>query len=89
MGDSFLVTFAHASDALACAVACQRALAKHAWSEEVGALRVRMALHTGEVELKNGEYHGLVLHHTQRMLVAGHGKQSCVRRRPPSYSNAT
>jgi class 3 adenylate cyclase len=75
MGDSFLVVFARASDALACAVACQRALAKHEWSEAVGPLRVRIALHTGEVELKDGEYHGLVLHHAQRMLVTGHGGQ--------------
>src|SRR5439155_1013358 len=38
-------------------------------------LRVRMALHAGEIDLKDGEYHGLVLHRAARMLAAGHGGQ--------------
>src|SRR5262249_51433096 len=42
---------------------------------EVGALRVRMAVHTGEVELQEGDYRGLVLHHASRMLAAAHGEQ--------------
>jgi len=76
-GDSFLVAFTSASDALACAVACQRALAG---LEVVGAtgrspIRVRMALHTGDVALETGEYHGLVLHRASRMLSAAHGGQ--------------
>src|SRR5207249_3083529 len=36
---------------------------------------VRMALHTGDVELDEGEYHGLVLHRAARMLAAAHGGQ--------------
>ena len=74
-GDAFLVAFAHAGDALACAITSQRALAGHAWQYEVGALKVRMALHTGDVELQEGEYHGLVLHRAARMVVAAHGGQ--------------
>src|SRR5215472_2867446 len=46
-GDAFLVAFSRARDALATAVAAQRALAKHAWPDGA-ALRVRMGLHTGE-----------------------------------------
>src|ERR1043166_3082469 len=41
-------------------------------------LRVRMALHTGDVELEDGEYHGLMLHRAARMLSAGHGGQILV-----------
>ncbi|WP_394793210.1 tetratricopeptide repeat protein [Armatimonas sp.] len=74
-GDSFLVVFASVGDALACAIACQRALEKQAWPEEIGPLRVRMALHTGDVELAGGEYHGILLHRAARMLSAAHGGQ--------------
>lgn len=75
-GDSFLVVFAGAGDALACAVACQRLLDTQPWPTEVGnGLRVRMALHTGDVELEAGEYHGLLLHRAARMLAAAHGGQ--------------
>ncbi len=75
-GDSFLVVFAGVADALACAIACQRSLDTQPWPEEVGGLlRVRMALHTGDVELEAGEYHALLLHRAARMLAAAHGGQ--------------
>jgi predicted ATPase/DNA-binding SARP family transcriptional activator len=74
-GDGFIVAFERAGDALACAVAGQCALTEHSWPEAVGSLRVRMALHTGDVELQQADYHGLVLHHAFRMLAAGHGGQ--------------
>src|SRR5207249_2095207 len=51
VGDGFLVAFESSGDALACAVAAQQALAAHPWPDEVQALRVRMALDTGDVEL--------------------------------------
>jgi class 3 adenylate cyclase len=60
--DSFLVAFPSAGDALACAVACQRALAGQEWPEAMGKLPVRMAVHTGDVEYNTGEYHGQALH---------------------------
>jgi len=80
MGDGFIVAFQRAGDALQGAIACQRALAGQAWPEAVGAtgrssLRVRMALYTGDVEVKEGEYRGLVLHRASRVLSAGHGGQ--------------
>src|SRR5204863_9096731 len=37
--------------------------------------RVRMALHTGDVQLEKGEYRGLVLDRAYRLLAAGHGGQ--------------
>jgi predicted ATPase/class 3 adenylate cyclase len=77
-GDSFLVAFAGASDALSCVIACQKALAAQPWPETVGRLNVRMALHTGDVEMEDGEYHGLMLHHAARILEAGHGGQTLV-----------
>src|SRR5260370_21819084 len=56
IGDAFIVAFPRAGDALECATASQRALTTHPWPEPVGALRVRMALHTGDVEPKAGDY---------------------------------
>ncbi len=76
MGDGFLVAFARSTAALTCAVECQRVLLQQEWSETVGNLPVRMGLFTGEVEIKNGEYHGLALHRASRVLSAtGHGGQ--------------
>src|SRR5919204_311316 len=46
-GDSFFYAFARAKDALAAAIAGQRALAEHAWPRGAK-VRVRMGLHSGE-----------------------------------------
>src|SRR6516162_4720803 len=46
-GDSFFVVFSSASEAVACALAAQRALAGHDWPGG-DAVRVRMGLHSGE-----------------------------------------
>jgi predicted ATPase len=75
LGDGFLVAFERAGDALACAIAGQRALAAHSWPEEVGPLRARLALHTGDVQVEANDYHGPVLNCLSRILVAGHGGQ--------------
>jgi predicted ATPase/DNA-binding SARP family transcriptional activator/class 3 adenylate cyclase len=75
MGDGFLVAFPRAGDALACAIASQRALAGYSWPQVSGVLWVRMALHTGDVHSLEGDYHSLVLNLASRMLLAGHGGQ--------------
>ncbi len=74
-GDGFLVAFRRAGEALECAIAIQQALPKREWPEEVGALRVRMALHTGDVTPQDGDYHGPAVHRAARILAAGHGGQ--------------
>jgi hypothetical protein len=58
-GDGFLSVFARASDAVAAAVAAQRALADYTWPQGV-TLRVRMGLHTGEPQRVSEGYVGLV-----------------------------
>src|SRR6266516_2967793 len=73
-GDAFFVAFARATDAVAAAVAAQRALASHVWPEGV-VVRVRMGLHTGEPTLSSEGYTGLDLHHAARLMSAGHGGQ--------------
>src|SRR5262249_49141845 len=71
-GDSFITAFGGAGDALACAVAAQRALRQQAWPEDVAPLKVRMALHAGDVELEDDEYRGPALHLASRILDAAH-----------------
>jgi class 3 adenylate cyclase len=73
-GDAFFVAFARASDAISAAVAAQRALAGHSWTEGVP-VRVRMGLHTGEPDLTSEGYVGLSVHHAARIMSAGHGGQ--------------
>jgi class 3 adenylate cyclase len=73
-GDAFFVVFARASYAVAAAVTAQRALASKRWPEGVD-VRVRMGLHTGEAEVRFGDYVGLDVHRAARICAAGHGGQ--------------
>ena len=74
-GDAFYAAFSHAPAALAAALAAQRALWAESW-DEIDALRVRMALHTSAVELRDGDYVGPPLNRIARLMVAGHGGQT-------------
>jgi predicted ATPase/class 3 adenylate cyclase len=75
VGDAFCTVFTTAQDALEAALTAQRALVSEEWSEEIGSLRVRMALHTGAVEERGGDYFGPPLNRVARLLSAGHGGQ--------------
>ena len=73
-GDAFFVAFSRAKDALLAAVTAQRAMAAHRWPEDI-ALRVRMALHTGEPVSAGTGYVGMDVHRGARICAAGHGGQ--------------
>jgi predicted ATPase/class 3 adenylate cyclase/DNA-binding CsgD family transcriptional regulator len=73
-GDAFFVAFARATDAVSAAVAAQRALARHVWSEGVK-VRVRMGLHTGEPAVTPEGYVGLDVHRAARIMDVGNGGQ--------------
>jgi class 3 adenylate cyclase len=73
-GDAFFYCFERARDAVAAAVAAQRALAEHAWPAGT-ALRVRMSLHTGEPVVGEEGYVGIDVHRAARICAAGHGGQ--------------
>src|SRR5262249_30303270 len=76
VGDTFLSAFANPSDALSAALEAQRALHGQTWGE-VGAVRVRMGLHTGAAEARDREYvSSLTLARVQRVASAGHGGQT-------------
>lgn len=52
-GDSFLAVFMRATDALACALDLQRRLRAEPWPGS-DPIKVRMAMHTGEAQLRGG-----------------------------------
>ena len=72
-GDSFFFAFPYARDAVAAAVAGQRALGEHDWDSQP--IRVRIGLHTGEPMQADGLYAGLDVHWAARVMSAGHGGQ--------------
>ncbi len=74
VGDAFCVAFDTAKDALNGALESQRALRAADWSA-IGELKVRMALHTGAAEQRDGDYFGQSLNRVARILAAAHGGQ--------------
>ncbi|OBK11011.1 transcriptional regulator [Mycobacterium asiaticum] len=68
-GDSFVVGFARASQAVACALDLQRA--------PLAPLRFRIGLHTGEVQLRDeNNYIGPTVNRTARLRDLAHGGQT-------------
>lgn len=73
-GDSLFTVFASAPDAVRAALALQQTLCAENWNLPAP-LRVRMALHTGEVESRDGDYYGLTITLGTRIRNVGHGGQ--------------
>ena len=74
-GDSVVAAFSRASDAVAAALDAQLALAGEEWPVGAG-LRVRMAVHTGEAQLRDERnYFGPVVIRCARIRDVGHGGQ--------------
>jgi class 3 adenylate cyclase len=68
-GDSFVVAFTRASDAVACALGLQRA--------PLAPIRLRIGMHTGEVRLRDeGNYIGPAINRTARLRELAHGGQT-------------
>jgi predicted ATPase/class 3 adenylate cyclase len=75
IGDELGVAFETALNALAAALAAQRALYTEDWGEK-GPIRVRMGLHTGPATPRAEEYEGyLTLAHTKRLMSTACGGQ--------------
>lgn len=77
IGDAFCTAFSTPSDALAAAIEAQRRLESIA-REARSALHVRMALHTGQPEHRDGDYFGRDLNRIARLVSIGHGGQVLV-----------
>ena len=74
VGDEFCAVFTRSRDAIDAALDAQRAL-RAADFAGVGDLCVRMALHTGEADEREGDYFGPALNRTARLMAIGHGGQ--------------
>jgi class 3 adenylate cyclase len=74
MGDGLAAAFGSASSAVSAAIAAQRSLEAQPWPTETP-LRVRMGLHTGEAEWRDGDYFGTVVNRAARLMAIGHGGQ--------------
>src|SRR3954471_18929816 len=74
MGDAFHAVFVRAPDAVASALEAQLRLQAEPWGE-IGPIRVRMAVHTGTAEERDGDYYGPPLNRAARLLATGHGGQ--------------
>jgi class 3 adenylate cyclase len=71
-GDGRFAVFARASDAVAAAAALQAALIAESWPTPQP-LRVRMALHTGEADLRDEDYYGTAVNRCARLRAIAHG----------------
>jgi predicted ATPase/class 3 adenylate cyclase len=73
-GDSRFAVFARARDAVAAAAVLQAALHAEGWPTSQP-LRVRIALHTGEADLRDGDYYGTAVNRCARLRAIAHGGQ--------------
>jgi len=74
-GDGRFVVFGRATDALLAADAIQQALAKEPWPVPKN-IRVRIALNTGEAELRDGDFYGPTVNRCARLRSITHGGQT-------------
>src|SRR5215212_5963800 len=73
-GDGLMAVFSSAWDAVAASLEAQSALQAEAWGE-TGPLRVRMGIHVGEAQQRAGDFYGLPVNRTARIMAAAHGGQ--------------
>jgi len=73
-GDGFAAVFDRAEPAVRAAVAAQAGLAALTWPPGI-ALPVRMGLHTGEAQERDGNYFGAAVNRAARVMDAANGAQ--------------
>jgi predicted ATPase/class 3 adenylate cyclase len=76
-GDGAHAAFGDAVDAIAAAVDAQRALTVEPWPEATE-LRVRIGIHTGPAEQRDGDYYGTAVNRAARLMSVAHGGQVVV-----------
>jgi len=76
-GDSHFIVFDHALDAALAALEIQRDLQDESWTT-IEPLKVRMAIHLGEIEDRDGDYYGQEVNRAARLRGIAHGGQILV-----------
>jgi predicted ATPase/class 3 adenylate cyclase len=74
MGDGLASAFTSAHAALRAAGLAQDRLSKEEWTT-AEPVRVRMGLHSGEAEERDGDYFGTAVNRAARLMAIGHGGQ--------------
>jgi len=74
LGDGIFAAFAEAGDAVAAALQFQSVLAAETWPT-ASPLEVRVAVHTGRAELRDGDYFGPTVNRCSRLAAIGYGGQ--------------
>jgi predicted ATPase len=74
VGDGFGAAFDRAGDGLGAALEAQDSLGSEGWPEGC-VLRVRMGLHSGEAEERDGDYFGSAVNRAARLMAVAHGGQ--------------
>lgn len=75
VGDSFCAVFSSAHEAVMASADAQRALAQETWEGIDEPIRVRMAIHAGPAEARDGDFFGQTLNRVARILASAHGGQ--------------
>lgn len=73
-GDGLWAVFDHPGQAIRAALAAQAALQGTPWGR-LGDLRVRIAVHTGDAEWRDGDYYGPTPNRLARLIELAHGGQ--------------
>ena len=73
-GDGLAAAFARAEEAVRAAVGAQARLSGEPWPDGAP-IRVRMGLHSGTAEERDGDYFGPVVNRTARLMAVAHGGQ--------------
>lgn len=78
VGDACFCAFGRPLDAVLAAIEAQRTLHSAAWPSDVGEIRVRMAIHSGECALRDGDYFGSAVNRVARLAAIAFGRQILV-----------
>ena len=76
-GDGVHAAFSDAPSALHAALDAQRAFSEQTW-DEIDPLRVRMGIHTGDADAREGDYFGSAVNRAARLMAVAHGGQIVV-----------
>ena len=74
VGDAYCAAFATASDALAAATAAQRIMQAEDWGDTP--IKIRIGLHTGAAEERDGDYFGTTVNRVARVMSVAYGQQT-------------
>lgn len=76
-GDSTFSVFDSPARAVAAALGLQRALAGEPWPTDPP-IRVRIGVHTGEIEVRHGDFYGVEISRCARLRASAHGGQTLI-----------